>query len=377
MYEQPYEAPPAQFQQRGAHPPATQPAPGAPGWQPQTPPPGKGNSTAQTDRSDIIAKAAAKNKFLDFRPNLVLAHEKDYAMIHGIGGSQHALRSTIKCLITDYGVKPSVVVSANISPELPSYILEVCRKNVGLLGAVPATTNKRASMISPLQAMAAAPQLGQHLLVAAGLSNQPCVAVATTFLQNLESEEEVPEVKALLDLARKIPALPDDGSGNIFVPLPVSMINQIADSFSAGAAADSSATKGKGGDDFQYRQERVNSYRKENNLCPVSILTISRVGIRKTGEVSKLPWTVKIENFKAPSVERGGMTSYNGRGIVDKREAFVALTDFDMYRCLYRVERFIELWEMAYGIPLLTKGLAAKEAAFQAAKQAFYGAQPY
>lgn len=358
--------------------PPSQPYPGGM-LQPSAPPgmPGqpagaapKGGSS-QDGPSDIIVKAAAKNKFLDFRNNLILADKKDFAMIHGIGGAQHASRSTIKCLITDYSVKPSVVVAANIGPEFPAYVLELCKRNVGLSGATAAGPNKRETLASQLTAVASLPPLGTDY-VPQNLANQPCVAMTSTFLQDLESEASVSEVKALLDLAKQVPALPSDGSGNVFIPLPVAMIQSIITSFSAGSGSP------KGGEDFQYRQERVNSYRKEaNGLCPVNILTINRVGIRKTGEVSKLPWTVKIENFKAPAVERGSMTSYNSRGIVEKKEAFVSLSDYDMFRCMYRVERFIELWEMTYGIPLVRQGVAERDAAIQAARQSGAYGQPY
>ena len=363
------------YDQRLPTAPPSQPYPGGVAQPPAQPAPsGTPGQSAQEEVSDIIVEAAAKNKFLDFRTNLLPAYPKDFAMIHGIGGSQHASRSTIKCLITDYGIQPSVVVSANMGPELPSYILELCKRNVGVSGAAPAGSGKRETLIPALQSLAESAPLNQSL-VPANLGGQPCVAVTTSFLQSLESEAEVQEVRAFLDLAKQVSALPSDGSGNVFVPLPVSMVQQIMACFISGSAGDSAP---KGGEDFQYRQERVNSYRKEaNGLCPVSILTINRVGVRRTGELSKLPWTVKIENFKAPAVERGGMTSYNGRGIVEKREAFMSLSDYDMYRCMYRVERFIELWEIVNGIPLIRQGIAAKEAAYQARQAAPYDGSQY
>ena len=54
-----------------------------------------------------------------------------------------------------------------------------------------------------------------------------------------------------------------------------------------------------------------------------------------------------------------------------------SLSDYDMYRCMYRVERFIELWEIVNGIPLIRQGIAAKEAAYQARQAAPYDGSQY
>lgn len=335
---------------------------------------GQQQGATQDGPSDIIAKAAVRNKFLDFRNNLIPAYANDYAMVHGIGGKDHASRSTIKCLITDYGVKPSLVVSANINPELAPYILTVCEKNVGLLGATPASPHQGKKVLMPqLQQIANGNPLPANILPPT-MQNQKCIAISANFLQEMESEASEQAVSAILNLARQVPALPDDGSHTVFVPIPVTMVQQVISIF-AEATAEAAAAPSAGGTDFQYRQERVNVYKKENGLCPVSILTINRVGLRKGGEVSRLPWTVKIENFMAPAVEQqNGTTSYNSRGIQQKREAFVSLSDMDMYRCLYRVTRFIELWEMSFGIPLIKQGVAAADAAW-AARKASYNQQ--
>ena len=83
--------------------------------------------------SDVIARAATKGKFLDFRNNLVMAYPQDYAMLHGTGGSKSARKSTIKAFMTDYSnPNNKVVVSANIPPELPYELIEICKKNMGV-----------------------------------------------------------------------------------------------------------------------------------------------------------------------------------------------------------------------------------------------------
>ena len=75
-----------------------------------------------------IAKAASKNKFLDFRNALTLAFLEDYANLQGIGGGKHAPTSGIKLLIQDNS-NGSQNAQAIVPCFLIDKMLEVCRKN--------------------------------------------------------------------------------------------------------------------------------------------------------------------------------------------------------------------------------------------------------
>lgn len=208
-------------------------------------------------RSDIIVKAAARGKFLDFRNALVPPLDKDYAMMHGCGGADHAPRSGIRLLLTDYsaGAGKSTVVSANVGPEFAPYVLSVCQRNVG----------------------------------------------------------EIPPQEKL---------------------------------------------------NFSYKQERVNVYKKlDGGFVPVSTLVVQRQGVRKTGEVSQLPWSVQITNFEAkPNPQKNGTTSYVSSTARNKKEAFILMSDGDMFRCLYRVTRFLEMWELGCSLPIIRRAIAEKDA---------------
>lgn len=309
---------------------------------------------------DIIAKAAVKGKFLDFRNNLIPANVANYAMIHGIGGKKYAPRSTIKIFITDYAVQDHIKVNANVSPEVIANLLIVCEKNTGL-PQQPSEKNPAEQAAPYLQTAVSSPL--PVPLIPQQLQGQQCVAVPVNALQMMEPlETESAEVARLLQLAKTVPALPNDGQGIVYVPVPLAMVREVLLVLKPAPQNQIS----QGGTDFSYRQERVHKHLIKDGKCPVQVLTISRTGLRKNGEISRLPWTVNISNFMAAPVEqKGGMTSYNSRTISDKRDAFVSISDFEMFRCLYRVNRFIELWEMAYGIPLLKEGIAARNAARQ------------
>ena len=85
-----------------------------------------------------IAKAASKNKFLDFRNALTLAFLEDYANLQGIGGGKHAPTSGIKLLIQDISKSFSRYICIDIkmgtlSQGMHSCIRSACSKDSDVL----------------------------------------------------------------------------------------------------------------------------------------------------------------------------------------------------------------------------------------------------
>lgn len=320
--------------------------------------------------TDIIAKAATKGKFLDLRNNLVLADPNEYAMLHGIGGAKHAPKSTIRMVITDYsaGAKEnSITVHANVTPELIPYLLEVCKKNV--TASTPAKTQGGTNEESLTSIVSTALAMGTELPPdGSGVSR---LAVPAATMRNIPSVKGFnPQADAVFQrLRREATELPPDANtGAAYVSVSKAGLEELLRT--QAVPTEPSGEASPGGVNYTYRQERVNVYRQENGLVPVSILTISREGTRKNGEVSRMPWTVKIQNFLArPVSQRGGTTSYNSQSKQKVTEAFVQLSDFDMFRCLYRASRFIEIWEVNYGTGLITEGLRRKDAQRAAGQQ--------
>ena len=265
----------------------------------------------QPRSSDVIAKAAVRGKFLDFRNNLVHANVADYAMLHGIGGSKYAAKSTIKMMMTDYTDRNNVVVvAANIPPELPYEMMEVCMKNVGI------------------------PTLDVQALA-------NCISM----------------------MAREN-KLPPSDNGMEYLAIPSAAIQQLQGLIQGKNGAPASA-----GIDYNYRQERVNVYYQQDGLVPVSSLQISRSGLRGT-EISRLPWSVKISNFYArPNPQQNGTTAYMSSTIQGKKEAFINLSDADMFRCMKRVTRFLEVWESAVCEQIVQQGLTERDRERAAARQ--------
>lgn len=290
------------------------PGPAAPQYPPQQGvqypyPPQHGGYPPQQQTplvQDVICRVASRGKFLDFRNNLIPANQADFPMLHGIGGAKYAAKSTIKVFMTDYsgtqqgGGGASTVASTNISPELPYQILAVCEENAG----------KPTLDIGALRA----------------------------------------NIANLLNETR----LPPSADGREYVAAPLDQLSGLLRMCCGNVTA---------GKDFAYRQERVNTYRESNGFVPVSSLQITRSGIRNSGELSKLPWYVNIANFMArPSPQQNGTTSYIPASIQDKREVFINLSDEDMFRCMIRVTRFVEMWEQTACQNIMQNGLEMREA---------------
>ena len=265
-----------------------------------------GQQGSQTDDgqngSDVIAKCATKGKFLDFRNNLIRCHDNDYAMLHGIGGAKYAAKSTIKMLMTDYTNSANVVVvSANITPELPYIIMNECMKNFGA----------------------------------------PTVDISA--------------MAAIVNQMMRESKLPPAPNGAAYLAVPEAAIQQL------GSMLQGNNGSPVVGQDYSYRQERVNVYAQQNGFVPVSSLSITRTGM-KGNSVAKLPWTVKISNFVAkPNPQQNGTTAYIGSTAQNQKEVFISVSDADMFRCMKRVCRFIEVWETALCEDLVRKANEQKE----------------
>ena len=275
-----------------------------------------------------IAKAASKNKFLDFRNSLTLAFLEDYANLQGIGGSKHAPVSGIKLLIQDNS-NGSQKAEANIPCWLIDKMLEVCRLN-----AVE--------------------------LYVDGTNTAYQVDRATTAIQ--------------LFLKRLSVACSHMVTGKIHQSGPFAEFGAAAQK--AGAVfTDFQQFPIPGHQkpyaEYSYRQERVNPYTRMNDgFVKVSLVTIQRKQFNSMSEIMKSPWSVNISNFEAaPNEQKNGTTSYHSNTKRNEVNLFIQVSDDDMWRCLYAVSHFISVWEMAYGIPLIQNGIAAYEYQQQSYRQ--------
>ena len=287
----------------------------------------------------IIAKANGKDKVIDFRDGLVPANTNDYAMIHGAGGAKHAPNSVVKVTVCDFSKgkgDKSVTVSANISTETVAMLHAAAQKFLINPPSTQQTTTPSGLVIS----QADANKISESLQMLVNASK-----------------------------ARKI-------EGDDFVALGTN-IRAVYNSLKNAPAPQQ---KKSGGKDFEYSQERVNAYRQGKDglaadFAPVNKLSITHQSVRDDGAVSRYPWVVKITNgFAQVKKDANGATSYIGSTFKLSAEAFIMLADADMFRMMEDCVRFIRAWELAYGIPVIKAGEAARE---EARKNAASNNDPY
>lgn len=327
MYQQP--APQPMYQQPQQQMSMQQPPQYAPPAQPQMRGP-----------NDIIVRADASKRILDFRNALVPANPADYAMLHGAGGAKHAARSGIKVVICDYsggtGNGKSISVAANASPDLFPVLADVALSNMGQYGISP-----RDGIWSKL--------FGRF---------REQGAVFGAFYALVQKLENTFGSTANGRIAPMAPPYYGELAGS-FGQARVSMEACAAQNPQAAELSPVPFTR-----DFQHTQTRVNTRaRSRDGFVPVSLLTITRQGYVK-GEKRRLPWTVKITNFEArPSGQGNGTAAYDAGSMRNKQECFIQIPDDDMFRCCRRVTRFVEVWEIATGVSLVSNGLATREQA--------------
>ena len=267
-----------------------------------------------------IAKAASKNKFLDFRNALTLAFLEDYANLQGIGGGKHAPTSGIKLLIQDNS-SGSQKAQAIVPCFLIDKILEVCRRNAADMEYDGTTVAFQVDRIykSFFELVKGVKSACGRIIKQKGHANGPLADFGNA----------AREAESVYTDFQKFPA----------------------------------TAYGKPYADFSYRQERVNPYSRSNDgYVRVSVVSIQRKQFNAKNEVMKSPWSVNISNFEAaPNEQKNGTTSYRSNTKRNEANLFVQVSDDDMWRCCYAVSHFITAWEMAYGIPLIQSGVAAYE----------------
>ena len=267
-----------------------------------------------------IAKAASKNKFLDFRNALTLAFLEDYANLQGIGGGKHAPTSGIKLLIQDNS-SGSQKAQAIVPCFLIDKILEVCRRNAADMEYDGTTVAFQVDRIykSFFELVKGVKSACGRIIKQKGHANGPLADFGNA----------AREAESVYTDFQKFPA----------------------------------TAYGKPYADFSYRQERVNPYSRSNDgYVRVSVVSIQRKQFNAKNEVMKSSWSVNISNFEAaPNEQKNGTTSYRSNTKRNEVNLFVQVSDDDMWRCCYAVSHFITAWEMAYGIPLIQSGVAAYE----------------
>lgn len=285
----------------------------------------------------VITSTNAKSQVIDFRDGLVPTLPTHYASIHQQGGSKNSegrqtYSSVIKIYLCDFSRgkgENSVTVNVNIDPTLPYEWLEVCKKSVGSHFSLAGDS------ISEIK---------QNLTLAGGMAK-----ATYTLLNRL--------ITGVADVIRGTQA-----RENLPYMVGASMKESRKTFVEAQKQKKENVLSISHGIDYMYTQDKVNIYKKgQDGFAPVSRLTVARQSFRSDGDASLYPWIFKIINGEAVVlVKDTGATTFQSNTMRNSKEAYIYLSDRDMFRMMTRITHFIDVWEIAFGIPVISNGVQLK-----------------
>jgi hypothetical protein len=114
--------------------------------------------------------------------------------------------------------------------------------------------------------------------------------------------------------------------------------------------------------DFKFEAIKIFGNPDKHGFCPMTKLWINRNAVTDNGEAIKYPWKVDIENGRGKKAQgkNGGAYCLSGSYVLDKK-VFINLSDYDFFKLMCAVERFITVWEMVHGAKLIKEGRAARD----------------
>ncbi len=289
-----------------------------------------------------IITANTKDKILEFRNAMTLAYLEDYANIQGRGGQKHAPRSGIRMIIQDNSGKVTVkTLDAIIPTYVLAQILEVCRDN----------------LYAPQDEKA--PQKGSKIT---GMDSVP-VNILTLTSAFSAFISKCMRASANIVLKKGNAAGPFADFGAVFKETAALFSTPVQDLNTTHPYTE-----------YAYHQDRLNTYKKDKEgFCPYTSCDIKREQYRDNNgskELSKSPWMIMITTQDVIAVvdqEKG--TSYPKMSTSkNKCSLTINISDSEMYKCMHHVEHFVQLWEIAYGVPLIKNGITQAETQFQAVK---------
>ena len=117
-----------------------------------------------------------------------------------------------------------------------------------------------------------------------------------------------------------------------------------------------------GTEHFMWSAVKIFGSPDNQGFCPVTKLWVSRSANAANTETLTHPWKVDIENGKGKKAQgkNGGAFCQSGSYVLDKK-VFLNFTDFEFFKLMCGVERFITVWEMTHGAKLVKDGRAARD----------------
>lgn len=306
--------------------------------------------------STIITKTNGNNRVIDFRDGLSAAMQDKYATMHQGGGkSTNGYPSVIQMTICDFSKgtgNKSVTVSVNLDPTLAYEWLDVCKASIGDV-ALPLYKKAVKKGGKAWETELVENELNQfakalHCIPKTADAVTTLLKKVTRFFGDLVTKKVTPGSE---DAHRML--------GTAF--------KEAKEAMTATAESPKELSFSRGVN-YSYTQDKVNIYKKAaDGFAPVSRLTVQHQCFRTSdGDASSYPWYFKITNGEARVMEKdSGAATFDSKSLRNSTEAYILVSDRDMYRMMTRCTHFINCWENAYCIPLVLEGRAKREQEYQ------------
>ena len=111
----------------------------------------------------------------------------------------------------------------------------------------------------------------------------------------------------------------------------------------------------RGEKEINFVQQKIIAAKKGNDgRAPVTKLEIIRAEKDRNGNERKLKWFIRITNGSGVPEESttGGIQCKPG-SFTKEKEAYINLSDEDMFKALHEVNTFVELWQIANALPVI------------------------
>jgi len=117
--------------------------------------------------------------------------------------------------------------------------------------------------------------------------------------------------------------------------------------------------------DFKFEAVKIFGNPDNQGYCPMTKLWINRSETTTGGETLNRPWKVDIENGKGRKAhaKNGGAFCQGGSYVLEKK-VFLNFTDYEFYKLMCAVERFIRIWEYVNGGKQIKDGRTHREQQF-------------
>ena len=114
--------------------------------------------------------------------------------------------------------------------------------------------------------------------------------------------------------------------------------------------------------EFEWSQSKIYGAPDAQGYSTAQQFSISRHTTDSSGRPMKSPWRIQIVNGKGVKVQNQKGGSYMKSGsFLSEKNAFIQLTDMDLYTLLKRTDSYITNWEACIAPSLITNGKLAYE----------------